>query len=108
MGGAASSLGKSPGTARAGTTEPAWVRWTLLTLALGFMFLFLVLPLAALREGDAVWVVDDARLQSRPVRLGMRTLQSVEVLQSLSAGEQVALGYAAQPGKRVRLQAIPR
>jgi sulfate transport system permease protein len=30
----------------AGTTEPAWVRWVLLSLALGFMFLFLVLPLA--------------------------------------------------------------
>jgi len=47
MSGAASSLGKSPRNARAGTTEPTWVRWTLLSLALGFMFLFLVLPLAA-------------------------------------------------------------
>jgi len=68
----------------------------------------LVLPLAALREGDAVWVVDEARLQLRPVRLGLRTLQSVEVLQGLSAGEQVALGDAAQPGQRVRLQAMRR
>jgi HlyD family secretion protein len=58
-----------------------------------------------LREGDAVWVVDDGRLQSRPVRLGLRTLQSVEVLQGLAAGEQVALGDAAQPGQRVRPQA---
>ncbi len=33
--------------ARAGTTEPAWVRWSLLTLALGLVFLFLLLPLAA-------------------------------------------------------------
>jgi len=47
MSGAASSLGKSPRNARWGTTEPTWVRWTLLSLALGFMFLFLVLPLAA-------------------------------------------------------------
>lgn len=47
MSGAASSLGKSPRNARSGTTEPTWVRWTLLSLALGFMFLFLVLPLAA-------------------------------------------------------------
>ena len=38
---------KSPRNARSGTTEPGWVRWTLLSLALGFMFLFLVLPLAA-------------------------------------------------------------
>ena len=33
--------------ARAGTTEPAWVKWTLISVALGFIFLFLVLPLAA-------------------------------------------------------------
>jgi HlyD family secretion protein len=55
-----------------------------------------------------IWVVVDARLQSRVVRLGLRTLQSVEVLQGLSAGEQVALGDAAQPGQRVRLQAMRR
>ncbi|MBC7916660.1 MAG: sulfate ABC transporter permease subunit CysW [Rhodoferax sp.] len=30
-----------------GTTEPAWVKWSLIALALGFVFLFLVLPLAA-------------------------------------------------------------
>ena len=47
MSGAVSSLGKSPRRAQAGTTEPTWVRWALLTIALGFMFLFLVLPLAA-------------------------------------------------------------
>jgi sulfate/thiosulfate transport system permease protein len=34
-------------SSRAGTTEPAWVRWSLITLALGFVFLFLLLPLAA-------------------------------------------------------------
>ena len=45
----------------AGTTEPAWVRWSLIALALCFMFLFLVLPLAAvfteaLRKGvDVYW-----------------------------------------------------
>nr|WP_315242544.1 sulfate ABC transporter permease subunit CysW [uncultured Albidiferax sp.] len=33
--------------AKAGTTESAWVRTTLLTIALVFLFLFLVLPLAA-------------------------------------------------------------
>jgi len=33
--------------ARAGTTEPTWVRWSLLTLALGLVTLFLLLPLAA-------------------------------------------------------------
>ncbi len=47
MSGAVSSLGKPVRRAQAGTTEPAWVRWSLIALALGFMFLFLVLPLAA-------------------------------------------------------------
>jgi sulfate transport system permease protein len=46
---------------KAGTTEPVWVRYTLIAVALSFMFLFLVLPLAAvfteaLRKGaDAYW-----------------------------------------------------
>ena len=48
-------------TARAGTTEPAWVRYTLIDIALGFIFLFLVLPLAAvfteaLRKGADAFV----------------------------------------------------
>ncbi|GAB3186653.1 sulfate ABC transporter permease subunit CysW [Hydrogenophaga aquatica] len=34
-------------SARKGTTEAAWVRYTLIGVALTFMFLFLVLPLAA-------------------------------------------------------------
>ncbi|MDD2846419.1 MAG: sulfate ABC transporter permease subunit CysW [Rhodoferax sp.] len=33
--------------AHAGTTEPAWVRWSLIALALGLVSLFLLLPLAA-------------------------------------------------------------
>jgi sulfate/thiosulfate transport system permease protein len=33
--------------AKAGTTEPAWVKWTLIGIALTFIFLFLILPLAA-------------------------------------------------------------
>ena len=33
--------------ARAGTTEPAWVRWSLIGLALSLVVLFLLLPLAA-------------------------------------------------------------
>ena len=32
---------------QAGTTEPRWIRYSLIGLALVFMFLFLVLPLAA-------------------------------------------------------------
>ncbi len=46
---------------QAGTTEPAWVRWTLIGIALGFIFLFLVLPLAAvfteaLRKGVGAYL----------------------------------------------------
>jgi sulfate transport system permease protein len=47
--------------AQAGTTESAWVRWTLIGIALGFIFLFLVLPLAAvfteaLRKGVGAYL----------------------------------------------------
>ena len=42
-----SALSKPERRARAGTTEAAWVRYTLLGIALVFLFLFLVLPLAA-------------------------------------------------------------
>ena len=46
---------------RNSTTEPTWVRVSLITLALSFMFLFLVLPLAtvfveALRKGVDVYI----------------------------------------------------
>jgi sulfate transport system permease protein len=34
-----------PGQLAKATTEPRWVRWTLLTLALGFLVLFVVIPL---------------------------------------------------------------
>jgi sulfate transport system permease protein len=43
----ATSVGANARRANAGTTEPAWVRWTLISIALGFIFLFLLLPLAA-------------------------------------------------------------
>jgi sulfate transport system permease protein len=55
------SSATSARTARKGTTEAAWVRRTLIGIALLFMALFLVLPLAAvfteaLRKGfDAYW-----------------------------------------------------
>jgi sulfate transport system permease protein len=56
------TMNPSQRLAQAGTTEPAWVRYSLIGLALTFMFFFLVLPLAAvfteaLRKGlDAYWV----------------------------------------------------
>jgi sulfate/thiosulfate transport system permease protein len=55
------STSSSSRTARAGTTEPTWVKWTLIGTALVFVFLFLVLPLAAvfteaLRKGGEAFV----------------------------------------------------
>jgi sulfate transport system permease protein len=46
---------------RVTTTEPTWVRWTLITVALLFLLLFLVLPLAAvfteaLRKGLGAYI----------------------------------------------------
>ena len=55
------TLNPSLRRAQAGTTEPAWVRYSLIGVALTFMFFFLVLPLAAvfteaLRKGfEAYW-----------------------------------------------------
>ncbi len=52
----------APRRAGAGTTEARWVQWLLIALALGFLLLFLVLPLAAvfaeaLRQGLAAYLV---------------------------------------------------
>jgi HlyD family secretion protein len=70
----------------------------------------LVLPLAALRtaadaEQAEVMVVDAGRARLRVVRLGLRTLAAVEVVDGLTSGEQVLLGTAVQVGQRVRPQA---
>jgi sulfate transport system permease protein len=55
------SNSSSSRTARAGTTEPTWVKWALIGSALAFIFLFLVLPLAAvfteaLRKGGEAFM----------------------------------------------------
>jgi sulfate transport system permease protein len=56
------AINPSVRNAQAGTTEPAWIRCSLIGVALTFMFFFLVLPLAAvfteaLRKGlDAYWL----------------------------------------------------
>ena len=77
----------------------------------------LVVPVAALR-GDlattaalrgaesaatsVVLVERDGRAEARTVRLGLRTLDSAEVLEGLVAGDTVLLGSAVQPGQRLR------
>jgi len=66
----------------------------------------LVVPADALRgdesTGPSVWLARDGRVQARKVRLGLRTLDAVEILDGLSAGEVVLFGPAPQPGQRVR------
>ena len=67
----------------------------------------LVLPVAALRRDestatDVVLIERDGRTLERKVRLGLRTLDMVEVLEGLVVGDTVLLGTTARPGQRVR------
>lgn len=66
----------------------------------------LVVPLAALRSDDGtaatLWLAREGRVEARKVGLGLRTLESAEVLQGLQAGEVVLVGAAPAPGARVR------
>ena len=71
----------------------------------------LVLPQAALRgavAGDTgtVLVLQDGRAQPRNVRLGLRTLDAVEVLDGLKEGDTVLRGGVVQAGDRVRARAV--
>ncbi|NZA02392.1 efflux RND transporter periplasmic adaptor subunit [Ottowia beijingensis] len=75
----------------------------------------LALPLTALRSPapgaapgapDSVWVLGDGRVQARPVRLGLRTLEAAEVLDGLAEGTAVIVGSAPAPGQRARPRAI--
>jgi len=69
----------------------------------------LVVPADALRgdesTGPSIWLARDGRVEARKVRLGLRTLDAVEILDGLSAGEVVLIGPAPQPGQRVRADA---
>lgn len=71
-----------------------------------------VLPLSVLRpgaaEGSATLLVNESgRAGERRVRLGLHTLEAVEVLDGLADGEQVLVGGALQAGQRVRVRALP-
>ncbi len=62
---------------------------------------------AALRVDESasaamVLIERDGRVEERKVRLGLRTLDSAEVLEGLAVGDTVLLGTAAKPGQRVR------
>jgi HlyD family secretion protein len=72
----------------------------------------LVLPVTALRNESAgethpahqahVRLVREGRVAEQTVKLGLRTLESVEVLGGLSKGDAVLLGPTPEPGRRVR------
>jgi HlyD family secretion protein len=72
----------------------------------------LVLPLAALRvagaDGSPTVLVNEAgHAKERSVRLGLRTLEAVEVIDGLAEGDQVLVGGALQAGQRLRVQVVP-
>jgi HlyD family secretion protein len=71
----------------------------------------LVLPLSALRRqapdaSATVWVAQAGRAQERSVRLGLRTLDAVEVLGGLVEGDAVLLSNKLKAGDRVRVRAV--
>lgn len=69
----------------------------------------LVLPARALRSGaagDVLLVADGRRAVERPVRIGLRTLDAIEVLEGVKEGDLVLLGPAVRAGARVRAQAV--
>jgi len=87
------------------TTAPAFVREDM-TLSLEVTTArrerTLVMPLAALRDGNTAWVAHDGRVQARSLQLGLRTVSAVEVLDGLADGDAVLVGDAPAPGQRVR------
>ena len=76
-----------------------------------------VLPLAVLRNSaataqpgqasrDEVWLAQNGVVRAQPVRLGLRSLSAVEVIDGVTDGDQVLLGASPPPGRRVRPQAV--
>lgn len=66
----------------------------------------LAVPVNALRSdasatSSVIFIERDGRVEQRNVRLGLRTLNAVEVLEGLTEGDLVLLGMAAKPGERV-------
>jgi HlyD family secretion protein len=71
----------------------------------------LVVPVASLVRGEkdgiaSVLLVQDGTVEERRVRLGLRTLGAVEVLQGLAEGDEVLVKPAAQPGAPVRTHVV--
>lgn len=72
----------------------------------------LVVPIAALRPPmdptrASARVLVDGRVQSRELRLGLRTMDAVEVLEGLRPGETVLVSGQREAGDRVNAKLIP-
>lgn len=71
----------------------------------------LALPLSVLRKVGAdtasVWVAVDGLVQERQLRLGLRTLAAVEVLEGLRVGDVVLTGTTFKSGQRVTVLVVP-
>ncbi len=65
----------------------------------------LVVPVAALR-GNLVFIARDGHVEERKVRVGLRTLEAVEVLEGLTQGDIVLTGPSPKPGSRVRANVV--
>ena len=68
----------------------------------------LVLPINAVRSSDAssvptVLIEQDGRVTLREVKLGLRSLNAVEVVEGLREGDVVISGSAPKPGDKVRV-----
>jgi RND family efflux transporter MFP subunit len=63
----------------------------------------LLVPAAAL-DGDAVWVVEENKVQLRKVKVGLRDSRKIEILEGIRSGELVVLKPTGlSEGRRVRI-----
>ena len=66
----------------------------------------LLLPAEALQSG-AAFVVEDGRLQKRPVMTGLRGTRMIEIVEGVKEGEQVATPAKANWRDGMRVRAAP-
>lgn len=64
-----------------------------------------VLPAAALRDGEQIWLMEDARLRFRPVQVVRRSRDEVVIGAGLQAGDQVVLTNVAGAAEGMKLRA---
>jgi HlyD family secretion protein len=63
----------------------------------------IAIPAEVLRDESTVLVVTNGRAEARSLKLGIRTLSAVEVLEGLREGDAVVLDRALVEGTRVRV-----